>query len=100
MRDTDEVNPDIEPPTPPLDEQPERWRHVVDDDRYAVSSRGRVWSYVSVRCIGGIMVPPNQRKAGSPGYFRGNLRAGHDVTIVASTEPWETIIALTPADAR
>ncbi len=32
----------------------------------------------------------------SPGYFRANLSAEHDVTLVASTEPWETIYALSP----
>jgi predicted glycogen debranching enzyme len=35
----------------------------------------------------------------SPGYFRADLEAGHDVTLIASTEPWETILALSPASA-
>ena len=35
----------------------------------------------------------------SPGYFRANLAVGQDVTLVASTEPWEAIVALCPADA-
>jgi predicted glycogen debranching enzyme len=35
----------------------------------------------------------------SPGYFRGDLRPGSDVTLVASTESWETIHALSPAEA-
>ena len=35
----------------------------------------------------------------SPGYFRGDLRAGSDLTLVASTESWETLRALSPADA-
>jgi predicted glycogen debranching enzyme len=35
----------------------------------------------------------------SPGYFRGNLGANHEVTLVGSTEPWEAIVALAPADA-
>jgi predicted glycogen debranching enzyme len=35
----------------------------------------------------------------SPGYFRADLSAGHDVTLVASTEPWEAIKALTPEEA-
>jgi predicted glycogen debranching enzyme len=35
----------------------------------------------------------------SPGYFRGDLRPGSDVTLVASTESWETIRALSPVDA-
>ena len=35
----------------------------------------------------------------SPGYFRGDLRRGSDVTLVASTQPWETIHTLSPADA-
>ena len=33
----------------------------------------------------------------SPGYFRGDLRRGQRVTLVASTESWDTIEALTPA---
>jgi predicted glycogen debranching enzyme len=35
----------------------------------------------------------------SPGYFRGDVRAGSDLTLVASTESWETIHALSPSDA-
>ena len=35
----------------------------------------------------------------SPGYFRGDLRPGSDVTLVASTESWERIQALPPTDA-
>ncbi len=35
----------------------------------------------------------------SPGYFRADLRADHGVTLVASTEPWEAIEALTPEAA-
>ena len=35
----------------------------------------------------------------SPGYFRGDLRPGSDVTLVASTESWERIQALPPIDA-
>ena len=35
----------------------------------------------------------------SPGYFRGDLRPGSDVTLVASTESWERIHALPPTDA-
>jgi predicted glycogen debranching enzyme len=36
----------------------------------------------------------------SPGYFRIDLAPGAEATLVASTEPWETIQALSPADAR
>ena len=32
----------------------------------------------------------------SPGYFRADLSADQEVTLVASTEPWETIFALSP----
>ena len=32
----------------------------------------------------------------SPGYFRVDLEPGHDATVVASTEGWDTIGALTP----
>jgi predicted glycogen debranching enzyme len=35
-----------------------------------------------------------------PGYFRADLRPGTDVTLVASTEPWETIETLGPEEAR
>jgi predicted glycogen debranching enzyme len=36
----------------------------------------------------------------SPGYFRLDLAPGAEATLVASTEPWETIHALTPGAAR
>jgi predicted glycogen debranching enzyme len=36
----------------------------------------------------------------SPGYFRIDLGHDHDVTLVVSTESWETMEALTPAKAR
>jgi predicted glycogen debranching enzyme len=35
----------------------------------------------------------------SPGHFRIDLTQGHDVTMVASTEKWETMDALSPAVA-
>jgi predicted glycogen debranching enzyme len=35
----------------------------------------------------------------SPGYFRVDLVLGHDASLVASTEPWETIEAISPQDA-
>jgi predicted glycogen debranching enzyme len=35
----------------------------------------------------------------SPGYFRSDLSPGEQVTLVASTESWETIRALTPESA-
>jgi predicted glycogen debranching enzyme len=35
----------------------------------------------------------------SPGYFRAELARDHPVTIVASTEAWEMVEALAPADA-
>jgi predicted glycogen debranching enzyme len=34
-----------------------------------------------------------------PGYFRADLARGADVTLVASTEGWETILALAPGEA-
>ncbi len=36
----------------------------------------------------------------SPGHFRVDLTADHDVTLITSTENWETIDALTPGDAH
>jgi predicted glycogen debranching enzyme len=35
----------------------------------------------------------------SPGYFRADLTLAHDVTLVASTETWETITSLAPQEA-
>jgi predicted glycogen debranching enzyme len=36
----------------------------------------------------------------SPGYFRADLSADNPVTLIGSTEPWDTIQALTPEDAE
>jgi predicted glycogen debranching enzyme len=38
-------------------------------------------------------------KLWSPGYFRSELAVGREVTLVASTESWDTILALQPAEA-
>lgn len=35
----------------------------------------------------------------SPGYFRADLTAGKTVTLIASTENWESMLALSPAEA-
>ena len=35
----------------------------------------------------------------SPGYFRAQLAPDREVTLIASTESWETIAAINPADA-
>ena len=35
----------------------------------------------------------------SPGYFRADLRHDREVTLVASTEPWESVFALSPQAA-
>jgi predicted glycogen debranching enzyme len=35
----------------------------------------------------------------SAGYFRAQLAPGRDVTLIATTEQWETIAAINPADA-
>jgi predicted glycogen debranching enzyme len=35
----------------------------------------------------------------SPGYFRARLAPGSDVTLIASTESWETIAAIDPGEA-
>ena len=58
-------------------------RHLVDllyrvEESRGYESRGDLWC---------------------PGYFRADLTAGHDVTLVASTEGWETVLALQPAEA-
>jgi predicted glycogen debranching enzyme len=36
----------------------------------------------------------------SPGYFRSDLKEGDAITLIASTENWETIRALDPKEAR
>ncbi len=38
-------------------------------------------------------------KLWSPGFFRADLCAGRDVTLVASTESWDTLCALDPEEA-
>ncbi len=35
----------------------------------------------------------------SPGYFTADLHPRHSTTLVASTEPWDTLLALTPEEA-
>jgi predicted glycogen debranching enzyme len=35
----------------------------------------------------------------APGYFRADLAPGQSVTLVASTEPWKTVLALNPDEA-
>ncbi len=35
----------------------------------------------------------------SPGYFRSDLGVGDSITLIASTEPWETVLALGPEEA-
>lgn len=35
----------------------------------------------------------------SPGYFRCDVSANHDATVIASTEPWDHILAIEPAGA-
>ena len=35
----------------------------------------------------------------SPGYFRADTAAGQEVSLVASAEPWETILAMSARDA-
>ncbi|MEO6238750.1 MAG: amylo-alpha-1,6-glucosidase [Vicinamibacterales bacterium] len=35
----------------------------------------------------------------SPGYFRANAEAGEQVSLIASAEPWDTVLALSPETA-
>ena len=35
----------------------------------------------------------------SPGYFRADAQAGQQVSLIASAEPWDTVVALSPDDA-
>ncbi|HWY88128.1 MAG TPA: amylo-alpha-1,6-glucosidase [Gemmataceae bacterium] len=48
-----------------------------DEESRGYDSRGSLWS---------------------PGYFRGDLSGEQDITLVASTEPWDTIFALHPRE--
>jgi predicted glycogen debranching enzyme len=43
---------------------------------------------------------PSIGSAWTPGWFRVDLERAQEATLVASTEPWETITALKPAEAR
>jgi predicted glycogen debranching enzyme len=36
----------------------------------------------------------------SPGYFRADLQVGEEATLLASTEAWDTMLAIEPASAR
>jgi predicted glycogen debranching enzyme len=36
----------------------------------------------------------------SPGFFRAELEAGGEATLIGSSENWDTVLALSPADAR
>jgi predicted glycogen debranching enzyme len=40
-----------------------------------------------------------QGRLWSPGYFRGDLHPHHDMVLVASTESWENLLALSAGDA-
>ncbi len=42
----------------------------------------------------------NEGPLWSPGYFRVQLRPHEPVTLIASVEPWETIVAIPPQEAR
>ena len=35
----------------------------------------------------------------SPGYFAGEIRKDRPLTLIAATEPWHTVLALSPDDA-
>jgi predicted glycogen debranching enzyme len=35
----------------------------------------------------------------SPGYFRADAQAGQQVSLIASAEPWDTVVALSPDEA-
>ena len=42
---------------------------------------------------------PDRGRVWTPGRFRSELGPGEECTLVASTEPWDTILALTPQQA-
>jgi predicted glycogen debranching enzyme len=79
------------PEIPPL-------RMCLFGDRQAFTCEGRVIRELLYR----VEESRGYESAGdlwSPGYFRADLSEGHDVTLVASTEDWQTVYALTPDDA-
>jgi predicted glycogen debranching enzyme len=59
-------------------------RQVVEGLLYRVEQRR------GYDCEGGLW---------SPGFFHQEIRPGEDITLIASTESWETIYALRPEDA-
>ena len=61
---------------------------------------------VESRCLQSLLYRVEQRRGygavgelWSPGYFRATLTAEHPVSLVASTESWDTLLALQPDEA-
>ena len=74
-------------------------RLLLDSDRAALTldeKRAQAVPYDMERIRGYESVGPMW----SPGYFRADLRPGVPITLVASTETWEAMQALTPAAAE
>jgi len=96
----------------------ERYTLTACDSRYEVTGKGdipplrlrlhgeRAALTLDERGVGHVPYEMERRRGyssvgsmWSPGYFRADLDSGADVTLVASTEQWETIQALGPGEA-
>ncbi len=87
----DRIEVAVGSPLPPL-------RMLVHGERKAFTVEGKIIRELHYR----IEQSRGYESSGhlwSPGYFAVDLAAGQDATLVASTEPWEVIRDLNPADA-
>jgi predicted glycogen debranching enzyme len=95
------------------------YRLIAEEDRYELMScdasapvlRLRLWAERPAFTVEGKNLPDIlyrvEESRGyafrgdlwSPGYFRADLSRDHDVTLLASTETWELVRALQPAEA-
>jgi predicted glycogen debranching enzyme len=104
----------------PVDEpHPGKYRFTAVDDRYEVCADGAPYPPVRMKLFGArgaYTVDPRrvedvhyrlEAERGyphisdhwSPGVFRGDLSRDHDVSLIFSTESWDTMLALSPSDA-
>jgi predicted glycogen debranching enzyme len=73
-------------------------RLCFDGDNSAFTTDGRVQPNILYRFEASVGYD-HAGSLWSPGYFRADLRPGRHVTLVASTEAWDTISTLAPAQA-
>jgi predicted glycogen debranching enzyme len=76
-----------------------RLRLFLHGDRGAFTIDGKIVEQILYRDEA-MRGEANRGDLWSPGYFRLDLAPGEEATLVASTESWETIEALSPAEAR